>query len=89
MPTFQNSTTNGQVLLIASVGDEIGQPYPALLDTGAQSTMVSPKVVNEVGLEAIGYADIVPVSGKPLRARQYRTSLHIPIGQGSAVLLAR
>ncbi len=49
--------------------------------------MVSPKVVEETGLEAIGYAEIVPVSGEPVKVEKYRTNLSIPITQGTATLL--
>ena len=74
---------------MASVGDgDPGQSYSALLDTGAQSTMVSPKVVKETGLQSIGYASIIPVSGKPIQTPKYRARLSIPITQGSATLLS-
>ena len=77
-------------MLVASVGDGgvPGKPYDALLDTGAQSTMVSPKVVEETSLKAIGYADIVPVSGEPIRTPKFRINLSIPITQGSTILLS-
>ena len=84
MPTFQKPIEGGQVLLIASVDDK---PYGALLDTGAQSTMVSPKVVKEASLKAIGYARIIPVSGKPIETPKYRIPVSIPITQGSSTLL--
>ncbi len=89
MPTFQKPIENGQILLAVSVGDgDSGKSYRALLDTGAQSTMISPKVVKEAGLKAIGYANIVPVTGEPTRTPRYRIDLSIPITQGSATLLS-
>lgn len=89
MPTFRKPIEDGQILLVASVGvGGEGRPYHALLDTGAQSTMVSPKVAKEAGLKAIGYADIVPVSGKPIQSQKYRINLSIPITQGAATLLS-
>ena len=67
-------------MLIASIDDGgLGKTYNALLDTGAQSTMVSPKVVEEADLKAIGYIDIVPVSGDSIRTPKYRAHLTIPL----------
>ena len=87
MPTFQAKVDDGQIILDATIGDP-PTLYSALLDTGAQSTMVSPKVVKEACLTAIGYAQVVPVSGEPIRTRRHRVKLGIPVKQGSAVLLA-
>ncbi len=88
MPTFQQPVQDGQILLIATVRvDSSERSYGALFDTGAQRTMVSPKVVEEAGLEAISYTSIVPVSGKPIQTPKYRINLGIPITQGSARLL--
>ena len=89
MPTFQRPIEDRQIILIASVGAEGSEkPYSALLDTGAQSTLISPRVVEEADLKAIGLADIVPVSGEPIRTPKYRVTLSIPISQGSTILLA-
>ena len=50
--------------------------------------MISPKVVKAESLTGIGYANIVPVSGKPIRTQKHRITLSIPITQGSSTLLA-
>ena len=74
-------------MLIASIDDGgLGKTYNALLDTGAQSTMVSPKVVEEADLKAIGYIDIVPVSGDSIRTPKYRAHLTIPYSEGNMVI---
>ena len=62
--------------------------YGALLDTGAQTTMISPRVVEEEGLEAIGLGSIVPVSGKPITTQKYRIPLSIPVGRGTEVFVS-
>ena len=74
-------------MLIASIDDGgLGKTYNALLDTGAQSTMVSPKVVEEADLKAIGYIDIVPVSGDSIRTPKYRAHLTIPYSESNMVI---
>ena len=54
-------------------------PYQALLDTGAQGTMISKKVVEGVGLHAVGHKQIIPVTGDPFDTEKYRIRLDIPI----------
>lgn len=54
--------------------------YPAILDTGAQGTMISQKVVDEGKLSSIGSTDIIPVSGEPIQTEKYRVRIDIPIG---------
>ncbi len=53
--------------------------YDTLLDTGAQMTMISTKVVNEVGLQPIGDVDVIPVSGDQIKTGRYMIRLDIPI----------
>ncbi len=59
MATFEGTITNGQIIIVAAVsvsganGSPIG--FNALLDTGAQVTMISDKVVQELNLMAIGH----------------------------------
>lgn len=57
MPTFVGEVKNGQIILASatSVPGSNGPPknsYPSLLGTGAQRTLVSEKVAEEVGLVA-------------------------------------
>ena len=54
--------------------------YAAILDTGAQGTMISRKVVDEGKLSSIGFTDIIPVSGAPIQTEKYRVRVDIPIG---------
>ena len=59
MATIEGTITNGQIIIVAAVsvsganGSPIG--FKALLDTGAQVTMISDKVVQELNLMAIGH----------------------------------
>ena len=41
--------------------------------------MISQKVVDDVGLQAIGHMPITPVTGKQFDANKYRIRLDIPI----------
>ena len=93
MPTFIGEIVNRQIIFNAlisvpkSQGVQQGtaanvasyKTYKALLDTGAQRTMISQKVVSEVGLQGIGHQNIIPVSGSPIRTRKFRVRLDIPI----------
>ena len=91
MPTFSQPVENGQILILASLLDDAEETtgsYTSLLDTGAQSTMISPKVVKEADLKAIGYSEIVPVTGGPIRTENYRIGLSIPIIRGSNTFIS-
>lgn len=85
MPTFIGQIKDNQIILVAWIAVSgtkapTPAPYQALLDTGAQGTMISKKVVDEVGLQAIGHKQIIPVSGDPFDTEKYRVRLDIPIG---------
>ncbi len=41
--------------------------------------MISQKVVDQVGLQAIGHRRIIPVTGDPLKTEKFRIRLDIPI----------
>ena len=86
MATFSGKVDDRQILLFAAIS--IGSPpvnrtipksYKALLDTGAQGTLISEKVVNEIGLITIGPARFTPASGKPVETKKYRVRVDIPI----------
>ena len=89
MATFIGEIKDRKIIMLAtvSVSGIEGQEYSfnALMDTGAQVTMISRKVVGEVGLQAIGHMQIVPVTGAPCRIEKYRARLDIPI-QSSIIL---
>ena len=87
MATFVGQATNNQILLVTWItvsGAKAPTPgplsYQALLDTGSQGTMISKKVVDGVGLQAIGHQQIIPVTGDPFDTEKYRIRLDIPIG---------
>ena len=52
--------------------------YGALFDTGAQISMISPKIVSEVQLKTIGDAFVTPVNGEVIQTPRYRVRLDIP-----------
>ena len=86
MATFSGRVVNSQIVLVVWVtisGDTqvLGNPkaYKALLDTGAQVTMVSGKVVEEVGLIASGFFPISGVTGDTITANKYKVRIDIPI----------
>ena len=86
MPTFSGRIVDRQIIFLVWVsiqgkneGPKNLRSYSALLDTGAQGTMISEKVVTEVGLEADGFRSIIPVTGDPVRRPKYRIQLTIPI----------
>ena len=84
MATFVGRINDRQIVLIVTVsisgipGGNLHQ-YSGLLDTGAQATMISKKVIDEVGLTAIGHMSIIPVTGEPSLTGKYRIRLDIPI----------
>lgn len=84
MATFVGQMKDNQILLITWItvpGAKAAKPMPyqALLDTGAQGTMISKKVVEGVGLHAVGHKQIIPVTGDPFDTEKYRIRLDIPI----------
>jgi len=90
MATFVGNTVDGQIIVVAwvSVSGEAGiapKAYGALLDTGAQTSMISQKVVEGVGLMAIGHINIIPVTGQATPTEKYRIRLDIPITSGIAL----
>ena len=86
MATFAGRVENHQIVFVVWVSragrpDDDAQPasYRGLLDTGAQVTMISEKVVRDTGLQAIGHMRIVPVTGVPEDAERFRLRIDIPI----------
>ena len=89
MATFVGQIKDRQIIMSALVSasgtDGPQHFFNALMDTGAQVTMISRKVVEEAGLQAIGLMPIIPVTGEPFRTEKYRARLDIPI-QSDVVL---
>ncbi len=86
MATFAERVVDNQIVFVVWVaisGDpydwENPKAYNALLDTGAQRTMVSGKVVEEVGLTASGFFSISGVTGDTITADKYKVRIDIPI----------
>ncbi len=84
MASFSARVVDNQIILKANIsipGDTFDpqKTYDSLLDTGAQRSLISQKVVDDVGLDAIGDAYITPVNGTPIRSLRYRIRIDIPI----------
>ena len=87
MPTFTVAIVDRRIIFGCAISTPFVDPpdrrgYQTLFDTGAQLTMISPRVVQEIALVPIGNTDIVPVSGQPIRTNSYRVRLDIPIVAG-------
>ena len=93
MPTFTGQVKDRQIIFYVAVAIQatpsIPSPkhkvYLALFDTGAQVTVISPKVVSEIGLQPVQPAEIVPASGVPIQTQGYKVRIDIPIGTGQAL----
>ena len=90
MPTFITDVQNSQIILISaiSIPGQAGPPqnrYGSLLDTGAQATLISEKVVNDIGCAAIGEGKIMAVNGEEFQTKKYRVRIDIPVA-GQTVL---
>ena len=83
MPTLSIVTKNNQFIFQSTVSMPTSftkrKVYGALLDTGAQISMISPKIVSEVQLKTIGDAFVTPVNGEVIQTPRYRVRLDIPI----------
>lgn len=83
MPTVTIEIKKNQAFLESNVSPvgvpEKSQNYLALLDTGAQATLISQRIVEELGLEPIGLAPIRTVGGQQIQVDEYRMSLAIPV----------
>jgi len=85
MSTLTGAVVDDEILLdvvvsIPNPPSEGGNPvlYKALLDTGAQGTSVSKKVVREVGLTTVSRDFITLASGETTEASIYQARLDIP-----------
>jgi len=68
----------------ASAGSPRFTTTDALIDTGAQRTIVSPDVVQRVELSKIDETDVIRVGGK-IRANVYAASLQFPNSRLTAI----
>ena len=87
MPTRGGQVGNGQILLDVAVrlparrgdAEPTSHVFMGLLDTGATRTMVSRKVVDDLGAPPCGVGSFVPATGKPQSAKVYLLDLAIPV----------
>ena len=84
MASFKGVVENNQIILKSNIsvpGKDLDsrRVYDSLLDTGAQGSLISQKVVDDVGLIPIGDAGIIPVNGTPILLPRYRIRIDIPI----------
>ena len=88
MPTFTTVVKANQIIFVSKVSipqvlstpSPKGIHYSTLFDTGAQCSLISPKVVSELQLVTIGDTSITPVHGKAVPTCRYRVRLDIPVG---------
>ena len=85
MVTFTGDVLDRQIILKAGVAP-VGTTdpdsmlgYDALLDTGAQGTLSSSKVVDKVGLIPIGRSTLVPANGQPIEVDKFRAVIGIGV----------
>ncbi len=83
MPTFQQPVRDNQIVILVDVTRDSISPdyrqYNALVDTGATSTLVSPKVIADLNLVAIRPASLAVASGQTVRTFVYNAGVYIPI----------
>ena len=83
MPTTVVPVHNDRVLLRVTVavpserGDSESHEFDALVDTGAQCTMVSGAVVEQVGASLVGFLPFTPANGQPQLTEVYE--LHVGV----------
>ena len=96
MPCFTGQITNKQIILECWVDDPVGmqdqrldrKAFTALLDTGAQHTCISQKVVDELALSPAGDAPIQGVGGE-IVVSKYMIAVAIPITDDQHTLARR
>ena len=88
MPTFVTSIQNRQIIIEAwaSAGPPSDENPPqisdALVDTGAQLSMVSPGVVSGLDLDAAGVMLVAGVNGKAEETDFYIMRISVPVQAG-------
>ena len=93
MPCFDGIIENRQILFTCHVANPLREDgdapasihdmsaYRALLDTGAQISMLSQRVVDSEGLFAIGTDGIVGVGGVIADCPHYLVDIHLAVAQ--------
>jgi len=83
MPSFLVKVKDNQAVIKVTVGDpntlEQVNGYEALVDTGAQNTLVSSKIIHDLQLLPIGSDVIRTIGGDTIPTNIYHTNVSIPI----------
>lgn len=85
MPTLTGQVEDDQIIFVVGVsvcGEHEQIPshrFQALLDTGCQCTLISSRVINEVGLTPTYTRSLVGIDGVPFESDGYRITLDVPI----------
>ncbi|MDE2828238.1 MAG: aspartyl protease family protein [Bacteroidota bacterium] len=87
MPSFIIDIEENQAFLSVEISHPINKvstknqkvkTYLALLDTGAQQTLISPQIVSDLGFVAIGPASLGTASGDVKMTKEFRIGIGIP-----------
>jgi hypothetical protein len=81
--TMVLGVTDAQDESLTAASQPVPQPVlaPALLDTGARTTIIARNVADELGLEPLGMRDVVGVAGSlsvPGTVHRVRLTFHLP-----------
>lgn len=87
MPTVAVQVTDKRVLLRVSVAVPSERShveshnFEALVDTGAQCTMVSRRVIDQIGATQVGFLPFMPASGQPQETAVYELFVAVVISE--------
>ena len=84
MPTLIADVERHQIIVASAVSasGHAGPPerkYRSLLDTGSQITLISQRVVRDIGAASIDAGQFMPASGEPVKTDKYNVTMNIPI----------
>ena len=83
MPSFEQEIENSEIIIIVDISRGPGQPtasHRALLDTGANITAISPRVITDLQLAPIRPIRLGGIHGSLIDTYQYLARVDIPIG---------
>lgn len=83
MPTFVTQVIDNEIRLIVQLSSEEAQPEPrsywAVVDTGAQRTGITQRVVDDMGIHSFGTTMVQGIDGQPKPSPLYRLTVNVPI----------
>jgi len=86
VPTFNVAIVDDRIMVEATLSvppdGSKSEPFTALVDTGAQATMISAKVAQALGTTPVGRRTIVSLGGAPGETPVYR--LKISVGSSTS-----